>query len=74
MEAFFSTSSEVCVRVFLNIIYVYVVCVTCKRRERLGIGNVTDHLTMANGEYKIKMLLSILSIDLGAAMLAPSCS
>ena len=45
--------------------------------ERLGIGNVTDHRLrrMSNGEHGIKtnMFLSFLSIDLGAAILAPSC-
>ena len=43
--------------------------------HRLGIGNFTDYrLCMANGEYTVNMFLSFLSIDLDAAMLAPSYS
>ena len=59
--------------VFFKSIFVHMLCVTWKRHERLGIGNVTNHRLwrMAN---IVVICFSLLSIDLGAAMLAPSYS
>ena len=58
---------------FLKRNYVYVVC---NMETTYETGHWERHRspTMANGEYSINMFLSFLSIDLGAAMLAPSYS
>ena len=51
----------------------YMLCVTWKR-QKTGHWERHRSPTMANGELSTNMFLSFLSIDLGAAMLAPSYS
>ena len=65
---FFSTLEVI----FKKLVYVYVVCVTWKRHKRYWERHRSP--TIANGERSIIVFLSFLSINLGAAMLAPSYS
>ena len=60
---------------FLNLIYVLRICV-CNVETTEEIGHWERHRspTMANGEYRIYIFLPFLSIEPGAAMLAPSYS